>query len=286
MENNTPNKSNGIILVKKASGLEEPFEVSKLERSLINSGADIEIVKDIVADIESWIFPGITTKKIYSKAFQLLNQRKTFAAIYYKLKRAIHELGPTGYPFETFIGKIFQKQGYNVQVGQVLEGKCITHEMDVIATNKKVQHLVECKYRSAQEKNISVQIPLYVRARIDDIVNKRRELAEFANLSFEGWLITNTRFSPDSAEYGLCSGLHLVGWDYPRGNGLKEIIEREKLYPLTVLKQLLKKEKQQLLDQGLVLCSDILDNLDVIKPFQLSKPKFKALMKELNEICG
>jgi len=285
METISGNNDNDIVWVKKASGEQQPFEKSKLERSLQNAGADNEIVHEIVSDIESWITPGITTKKIYSRAFQLLNQKKTFAAIYYKLKQAIMELGPTGYPFEIFIGKIFEKRGYKVQVGQVLEGFCIAHEMDVIATNDTIQHLVECKYRTAQESNISIQIPLYVRARIDDIVKKRKDTGEYKNHSFEGWLVTNTRFSPDSMHYGKCCGLNLLGWDFPLGNGLKDIIEKEKLYPLTVLKQLLKKDKQLLLSSGIVLCSEILAKPEILNPFQLTKAKHNALMKELKEIC-
>ena len=106
------------------------------------------------------------------------------------------ELGPTGYPFETFIGKIFEKQGYEVEVGQTIEGYCVSHEMDVIATDKNLQHLVECKkYRTAREKNITIQVPLYVRARIDDIIKKRKGLPKYQNTEFQGWVVTNTRFS-------------------------------------------------------------------------------------------
>jgi hypothetical protein len=278
-------KERNFVLVKKASGEEEPFEVTKLVRSLQNTGADNQAIKEIVNHMIDFIYPGITTKKIYTVAFQLLSQKKTSAAIYYKLKQAIMELGPSGYPFEKFIGKIFEKQGYHVQVAQVVDGCCVKHEIDVIASKENIQHLVECKYRTAQEKNISIQTPLYVRARIDDIVKKRKTFDEFQTFSFEGWLVTNTRFSSDSIEYAKCAGLHLLGWDYPRGNALKEIIEKEKLYPLTVLGQLLKKEKQQLLDQGLVLCSEIAENPEVLEPFGLSRAKQKNLINELKEIC-
>lgn len=286
MRKTTNDLPENVIYIKKASGQEELFDISKLERSLINAGADHSIVADIIEDINGWIFHGATTKKIYSRAFQLLKQKKTLAAIYYKLKQAIMELGPTGYPFETFIGKIFEKQGYEVLVGQTLEGYCVSHEMDVIATGKDIQHLVECKYRTAREKNITIQVPLYVRARIDDIIKKRKGLQEYQNLEFQGWVVTNTRFSSDSIDYARCSGLKLIGWDYPAGNSLKDIIEKERLYPLTLLGQLTVKEKQQLLEQGLVLCSELLKNPQLIDSLQLTKPKFNSLMRELREICG
>ena len=43
------------------------------------------------------------------------------------------KLGPTGYPFEDFIAKLLQADGYETKVRQILKGECITHEIDVIA---------------------------------------------------------------------------------------------------------------------------------------------------------
>lgn len=279
-------KPTNTLWVTKASGESEPFDSIKLERSLHNAGADSELVRQIVGDIAAWITPGITTKKIYVRAFTLLRQKKTTAALRYKLKQAMMEFGQTGYPFEHFIGKLFEHQGFKVEVGQVLQGTCITHEMDVIATGDKVQHLMECKYSLSQGKQVSVQVPLYVRSRVDDIVKNRVTLPIYKDFTFTGWVVTNTRFSSDSLEYAKCSGLKMLAWDYPAGNSLKEMIERFKIYPITVLNQLTKAEKQQLIDQGIVVCSDLLNNLKVLEFFKLSKAKYNALLNELNDICS
>ena len=182
MDNRTLQK-NKIILVKKASGDEEPFVADKLERSLLNAGAKNETILKIIADIEDWIYPGVPTKKIYSRAFSILRRERTAAAIRYKLKQAILELGPTGYPFETLIGQLFEKKGCVTEVGVVVDGNCITHEMDVIATHDSSQHLVECKYHKDQGKQVSIQVPLYVRSRVDDIIHKRQELPEYHGFS-------------------------------------------------------------------------------------------------------
>lgn len=286
IENQPAVKHRSNILVRKASGVEEPFEKFKLERSLRNAGADNDLVNEIVGNIENWISNGLTTKKIYSRAFSLLRRKETGVAIRYKLKQAIMELGPSGYPFEHFIGHLFEKQGYEVKVGQILEGHCVTHEMDVIATENKNQHLVECKYSSDQGKQISVQVSLYVRSRVNDIIKKRKESPEYAGFSFSGWVVTNTRFSSDALQYGNCSELHLLGWDYPYGNGLKDIIERLKIYPITILGQLTKNEKQKLLNQGFVTCLQILNNPEIFDSLQLSITKYNALEKEVNDICS
>ncbi|MFP4448724.1 MAG: restriction endonuclease [Bacteroidales bacterium] len=83
------------------------------------------------------------------------------------------ELGPSGNPFEYFIGAVFEKQGYKTEVGKVIEGRCVTQEIDVIATKEDNQHLIECKYANDQERRVSIQVPLYVRSRVDDIMAKK-----------------------------------------------------------------------------------------------------------------
>jgi hypothetical protein len=277
---------NKVILVKKASGEEEPFATEKLERSLLNAGAKADIIQKIVGDIECWIQPGVTTKKIYTRAFSLLRQDKTTSSLRYRLKQAILELGPTGYPFEILIGKLFQQTGFGAEVGVVVEGKCITHEMDVIATKSSIQHLAECKYHKDQGKQVSIQVPLYVRSRVDDIISKRQKMREYQDFSFTGWVITNTRFSSDSIQYSKCSGLKLLGWNYPPGEGLKEKIEKYKLYPITLLRNLTNKEKQHLLKEDIVICTQLFAHPQALSVLDLSKAKHDKLMKELNDICG
>ena len=284
MGNNTSNKHKQII-IKKASGDEENFSSAKLEQSLQNAGATNETISRIVSDIENWIYQGVTSKKIYTRAFSMLRRERMSDAVRYKLKQAILELGPTGYPFETLIGQMFEQQGFSTEVGVVVNGVCITHEMDVIATNGSSQHLVECKYHMDQGKQVSVQVPLYVRSRVNDIIQKRKESPEYQGLSFTGWVITNTRFSSDSQHYGKCSGLNLLAWDYPLGNGLKEILEKYKLYPITILANLTKKEKQYLLDQQIVSCPQLLKNPDVLNDFGFSQNRNRKVIKELEDIC-
>ncbi|MDX9930662.1 MAG: restriction endonuclease [Bacteroidales bacterium] len=275
-----------MILVRKASGEEEPFDSHKLEGSLRNAGVGDDIIGEIITDITEWIFPGVTTKKIYSRAFQLLKRIKGISAIRYRLKQSMLEMGPTGYPFEHFIGKIFETQGYQVKTGQVLEGMCVTHEMDVIATGKEVQHLVECKYGQDQGKYISVQTPLYVRSRVNDIIERYRKSGKYEGYSFTGWVVTNTRFSADAIKYAECSGLKLMSWDYPGGNSLREIVERERIYPVTALTKLTIREKQQLMEKGIVTSEQLLGNLEVLDSIEFRHSRSTALLRELNDIAS
>jgi len=150
------------IVVTKASGATEPFSIKKLRNSLERAKATSEEINSIIDELLPKLYQGISTKKIYSDAFRLLrNQSKPHAARYY-LKRGIMELGPSGFPFEKFIGELFKHQGYMVQVGAIVQGKCVKHEIDVIAEKENQIILMECKFRNQPGISVDVKIPLYI----------------------------------------------------------------------------------------------------------------------------
>jgi hypothetical protein len=216
----------------------------------------------------------------------LLHQKNKISSLRYKLKQALLDLGPTGFPFECFISEIFRKLGFQTKTGIIVEGNCVTHEMDVIASRDSEQHFVECKYGNTQGKYVSVQVPLYVRSRVNDIIEKRKKISSYQDRKFFGWVVTNTRFSPDSITYGKCCGLHLLSWDYPYGKSLKEIIEQEKIFPITILHHLDRKEKEILMEQGIVVCSQLLEHPEAIKMLDLSEKEHLDLQEELSEVCN
>ena len=274
------------VIIKKASGEREPFDILKLEASLKNAGADNNTIKNIAADIESWVSEGVTTKSIYARAYKLLRRNKQKGAMRYRLKNALFSMGPSGYPFEHFIGELFKRMGYDVKVGQIVQGVTITHEIDVIATKGNRQNLMECKYTHDQGNRLSVQVPLYVNSRVSDIVEKRRDDPIYKGINFTPWVVTNARFSSNSEEYSKSKNIQLLGWDYPPGRGLKELIERENIFPVTILKSLNKKEKQQLMENRIVTCSQLMNNVDIITRLGIDERKRRALLNELEEITG
>ncbi|MCF8362620.1 MAG: restriction endonuclease [Prolixibacteraceae bacterium] len=278
------NHKHSPVLITKASGEQEPFSPQKLAGSLERSGADSDIIDQIVSDIQSWITDGMNTHKIYKHAFSLLRSRKYTTASRYKLKQAIMELGNTGYPFEHLVSRVMETQGYKTQTGIVVQGRCITHEVDVIATNHKKQILVECKYAQDAGKPVSVKVPLYIHSRVEDIIKKRETLPEFKDFSFTGSIATNTRFTSDAIDYGKCNDMFLLAWDYPKGNGLKDIIDREKIYPVTVLNKLTKAHKQKLMDSGIVICRQITASPDVLKPLQMNDKRTKDVLDEILQL--
>lgn len=284
------------ILIRKASGEMEAFSAEKLKNSLLKAGASEIRAESIVAEIKDWLYEGVSSRKIYDKAFALLKKRVpvssfgkgekvvSSAASRYKLKNAMMELGPTGHPFEHLVGEIFSRMGYNVEVGQVLQGCCVTHEMDVIATKGNTQILVECKFHFSQNNNASVQVPLYVRSRVDDIIKYRSKLPEYKGFNFIGCVCTNTRFTSDAAAYGECSGLKMLSWDYPKGEGLREIIDRERIFPITVLTRISAADKIKLMESGVVVCRQIRQNPKLLEQLSLTSDRRNRLLAEIDEL--
>ena len=43
---------------------------------------------------------------------------------------------------------ILKEQGYSVKVGEIVKGKCVTHEVDVIALADHHHFMIECKYHN------------------------------------------------------------------------------------------------------------------------------------------
>ena len=273
------------INVIKASGETVPFSKDKLKASLERSGAPVETISYILKEIEQILYPSISTKEIYKTAFSLLHKISRFNAAKYKLKKAIMELGPTGYPFEKFIGEILKNQGYDVNVNVMVKGHCVTHEVDVVAQKDEKHFMIECKYHSSFSTKCNVKIPLYIQSRFLDIqkewVNKNKHQHNF----HQGWVVNNTRYSEDAIQYGNCAGLKLLSWDYPKKGSLKEQISVSGLYPITCLTSLKKSEKKFLLEQNIVLCKQLCNNPTILNQIIPNENRIKKILSDANELC-
>lgn len=275
--------SKSKIVVTKASGVTEPFSIKKLRNSLERAKATSEEINSIIDELLPKLYQGISTKKIYSEAFRLLrNQSKPHAARYY-LKRGIMELGPSGFPFEKFIGELFKHQGYTVQVGTIVQGKCVKHEIDVIAEKENLIILMECKYRNQPGITVDVKTPLYIQSRFEDVL--ANGLLKNREHKFYGWITTNAKFTNDALDYGLCKGLNLLSWDYPHNNALKDMIDNSGLYPLTCLTSLTRHEKQFLLAKNYVLVQDIYKNRNLLLKAGVKESRLKTVLDEGAQLC-
>ena len=140
-----------------------------LKKSLLKSGANENEVNEVLYKIEGELYDGIPTKKIYKLAFQLLKKISNVHAAKYNLRSAIMALGPAGFYFEKFIARVFQVEGYQTITNQILQGTCVSHEVDVILKKEKNISMVECKFHGSQGSKTDVKIPMYILSRFNDL---------------------------------------------------------------------------------------------------------------------
>lgn len=276
---------NKTFKVKKYSGELEHFSIAKLEQSLQKCGATSEEIAAVVAHLEPWIYDGISTDEIHRRVFSFLKKTNRVRASKYSLKRAIFDLGPTGYPFERMVGALLKHKGYKTTVGVVLKGACVEHEIDVLAEKQGNVYAIECKFHSDSKRTSNVKVPLYINSRFLDIQKKwNSDPAKNTHLK-QGWLVTNTRFTTDAINYGNCIGLTLLSWDHPKDNGIPRHVDQFGLYPITALTTLSKPEKRQLLDRGVILTMEIEKQPGILKELHLSSGKTIKVLSEVHQLC-
>ncbi|GAB4331348.1 MAG: hypothetical protein Kow00127_23300 [Bacteroidales bacterium] len=264
--------------VLKSNGERVPFDKQKFLSSLERAGATPETAEAILEKLAPVFRDGISTRKLYHKAYQLLHRSEGHAAARYRLKRALFDLGPSGYPFEKFLGELFRQQGFEVETGVILQGRCVTHEVDVVARKGEQLHLVECKFHSDAGRRSDVKVALYVHSRFNDIAEQMRKEGLSTKVLIAGWIATNTRFTEDAIQFAECAGMKVISWDYPSGSSLRDLVDKSGLHPVTVLKSLTKRQKEILLEKGLVLCRQLSPGIKTL--LNLSERQTEKILEE------
>ncbi len=272
------------IIVKKANGEREAFDPQKLTDSLGLAGASKKETEEVLSKVESILYHDIPTKKIYRKAFSELKNLKKSVAVSYSLNEAVMELGPTGFPFERFVAKVFSRLGYETEVGVRMRGMCIEHEIDFLACHDSHIFIAETKFHNEHGLKSNLQTALYVKARFDDLWESPYLSKETKPHSV--WLITNTKFTDSALTYGECAGITMVSWNYPQKDNLQELIEKSRLHPVTAISSLSKSEKKRLLQQNVVLCRDLLEHSSKLELYGINPRKHRATLDEAELIIN
>ena len=275
------------MLIKKQNGELEQFDPMKLEASLLRAGASKKLTEEIVEDIVGWLKKGATTRQIYRRAFSLLKNNQRSLAAKYSLKHAIADLGPSGFPFERLIARMFEEEGYATRIGVTVQGRCVPHEIDVLSHKDNELILVEAKFHNDESLKSDSKDVLYIKARFEDLSDTEIEFSSDATMKMtNGMLITNTKFSSGAIQFAECAPLTILGWSYPDGDGLRERIERAGVHPLTALTSLSHSQKRLLIKNELLLCRDIKENPDALKEVGVGKEEGEEVLQEINEIIG
>lgn len=268
-----------MIHVIKADRHYEPFSEHKVMDSIRRARIPQNLQGEVLAHVRSKLYDGISTAEIYQHIMEFLNQSlKPYGKARYSLKEAIMMLGPSGYPFEDFVSKVLESEGYKTTVRQVLSGRCITHEIDILAEKDGRTAVIEAKFHNSPGTRSEVQVALYTHARFEDV--------KIRNSVHESWIVTNTKTTIDANTYAQCSGMKVISWDYPAGNSLRDMVERSGLHPITAMTTLSQSQKMTLLENHIVLCRDIAEHPDLLDMLYLAKADRDHVLTEAQDLSA
>jgi Holliday junction resolvase-like predicted endonuclease len=274
------------IQIVKNTGESEPFDREKLRESLLRASASLLVTNDVIKQVEKTLKDGMTTSKIYDTAFALLKKKEKRTALRYSMKRSLLDLGPTGFPFEKFVAEIFKAKGYKTSVGIRLDGKCVDHEIDVLAYNETDLAIIEVKFHNSLSIKTDTKVALYVKARYDDMKDKAFRLEKELEMKpTRGILITNTKFTRNAEKYAKCNDLGMISWDYPQKGNLYDLINETKLHPITTVEVLKKHQMQVLIDKGFITANQLCANPDILSNLKLSKKIHNEAISEAKSVC-
>jgi hypothetical protein len=240
----------------------------------------------VARDIERELWSGISTQEIYARAFARLREHKNVIAARYSLKRAVMEFGPSGFPFELYIAKLFNAEGFETETGRIVQGACVEHEVDVIIHKEQETIFAEAKFHNTVGFKTDLKTVLYVQARVVDIREAKKSEPDAKNKAVTGLVVTNTKFTDKALQYAACQGLATLGWDNPAGATLHERIQKNGLYPVTALTTLTHREKTALLSNKIVLCSSVGEGERVLRAAGVTAHRAQEVIEEAGALCA
>lgn len=273
--------------ILKNNGEREDFSREKLRESLLHASASILVTNDVISKVEEKLKEGMTTSEIYRIAFTFLKKNEKRTALRYSMKRSLLDLGPTGFPFEKYVAEIFKAKGYITKVGVTLPGRCVSHEIDVMAHNETDLILAEVKFHNSLTIKTDTKTALYVKARWDDMRNQEINLGSGLKMKpTREILITNTKFTNNAEKYALCNKMGMISWDYPKKGNLYDLISETQLHPITTVTSLTNHQKKSLIDNGIITANQLCVNPELVRKSGLSGNRARKIIQEAKLVCG
>lgn len=273
------------VSVTKADGSQERFKVSKLKDSLERAGATKLEIDDIIVKINDILHDGLATQEIYRIAFELLRGSEQPIAARYSLRRALFGLGPTGFPFEDFLARLFAAEGYETKTRLILPGKCVPHEIDIAAYKKEDSFVAEAKFHARPGVKSDLQVVMYSYARLLDLKDVRICNGDNCGIK-ELYVVTNTKFTTTAERYATCVGVKLLSWNFPHKDNLHDRIQKAGLYPITVLQSISQTQKRALIERGAIVCTDIINKPHLLRHLHISPKRIEAVLQEAGSLCN
>ena len=244
----------------------------------MRAGASRKTAKRILKRVRGEVFRDMTSGDIYKMVLNAISEEKGLRALHqrYQLKDAIMRMGPAGFAFENYVASLLEYYGYHaLGIRSKIKGECTVHEIDLIGMKETKEYLIECKYHSSRGVYTGLKVALYTHARFLD-----------TNRKFSGEIIfCNTKVSTNAKKYAKCIGQQIFSWRYPKNYGLEKIIEKNNLYPITIL-NLSQSELQIFADSNMMIAKDLLryDDAKISRMTGISRKRINNLQNLVEQI--
>jgi hypothetical protein len=245
------------VFVTKADGSKQLFDREKVVKTCLRMGANRRIAFEVADEVEARLYDGIPTKKVLQMIFRLLRKHKPAIRHFLDLKKGLSLMNSKP-EFEMFVQILLAHHGFEVSPNRILKGKCVGHEVDAVARKDGITYFVEAKHHSNYHTPTGLDESRIARAVLED-VTEGFALGKNDLKIDRAMIVTNTRYSEHARRYGKCRNILQIGWSSPKTLGLQNMIEEKKLYPLSCVKGLNSETKMKLVNSGIVLMKQLLE---------------------------
>ena len=157
-----------------------------------------------------------------------------------------------------FVQVLLKHNGFEVSPNQLLNGKCVEHEVDAIARKDGVTYFVEAKHHSSYHTPTGLDESRIARAVLEDVI-EGFVLGKSDLKVDRAMIVTNTRYSDQAVQYGNCRNILQIGWSSPTDHGLQSMIEGKNLLPLSCVRGLSMDARLKLANSGIVLFEQLIE---------------------------
>lgn len=275
-----------MVNVRKADGSTQPYDREKVLRTCYKLRLSKSEAEEVADEVEQKLFEGITTKRILDIIFEHAQRHKAHVAHMIDLREAISLMRPKP-DFEKFVAILLEHAGYKTVTNEILQGKCIDHEIDVIASKDSELMYVEVKHHVQFHTFTGLDTVLVVNSAFQDLLEGYLHHTQRYNFT-KPMLVLNTKVSEHARKYAACRGIGVIGWKIPERAGIEHYIDQKLLYPITILKNLDAELLNRLGDYGIYTLKQLVeaDRENLVRETGTNARTLRDLIDQARQILG
>jgi len=242
--------------VIKADGTRQPYDRHKVMRTARNYGVPEEYIVEVAADIDKHLYDGMRTRDILRLIHTVARKYQPGVEARTNVRRAIGMFRPKP-DFELYVRALLAGSGYEVEEGRILQGRCGEHEVDAIARKDGITYFVEVKHHHSHHRMTGLDEGRIARAIVEDVQEGYKEGRNHFTID-KAMIVSNTKLSNHAKRYAACWDIRHIGWDNPAEENIASMVSDRNLYPITVIKGVNTRMRQNLVYAGIVTVGQLL----------------------------